>query len=271
MRLFRLLSCTQAAAAAALVATAGAAQAEKVAVNYDITLAGISFGKADVMADIASGRYSLYVNARTTGLAAITKGAGRAQSSGAIGGAIPNSTGYAMTAQSSDGPRTVRMSMAGGAVRGAEINPPVEPKPDRVPVTDAHKRGVLDPVSALIMPQTAANMLDAGNCNRTLPIYDGAARYDIVLSYKGTKQVKTKGYEGPVLVCGARYVPHAGHREGRKVTQFMANNRDMETWLAPVNGTKVLMPYKIAVKTMVGTAVIEAANFSAATTTGSVR
>ncbi|MGL4323748.1 MAG: DUF3108 domain-containing protein [Beijerinckiaceae bacterium] len=257
--------------ALAAIMTAGAARAEKVAVQYDITLAGLTFGRADVAADISSGRYSLDVNARTAGLASVSKGAGRAQANGAIGGVIPNSTGYAMTAQSSDGPRTVRMSMAGGSVRGAEINPPVEAKPDRVPVTDAHKRGVLDPVSALIMPQTVAAGMDASNCNRTLPIFDGAARYDIVLSYKGTKQVKTKGYEGPVLICSARYVPHAGHRAERKVTQFMANNRDMEAWLAPVNGTRVLMPYKIAVKTMVGTAVIEAANFSTMTTTGSVR
>lgn len=266
----RPTSLSLAAAAAAILATVPA-QAEKLAVSYEITLAGLTFGRADVAADITSGRYNLDVNARTTGLAAITKGAGRAQSSGAIGGAIPNSTGYAMTAQSSDGPRTVRMSLAGGSVRGAEINPPIEPKADRVPVTDAHKRGVLDPVSALIMPQTAANATDAGNCNRTLPIFDGAARYDIVLSYKGVRQVKTKGYEGPVIVCAARYVPQAGHRAERKTTQFMANNRDMETWLAPVNGTKVLVPYKIAVKTMVGTAVIEASNFSTATTTGSVR
>ncbi|MGL4811917.1 MAG: DUF3108 domain-containing protein [Beijerinckiaceae bacterium] len=257
--------------AVVLVSMTDAANAEKLAVTYDITLAGLTFGRADIAADIVGSRYALDVNARTTGLAAITKGAGRAQANGALGGAIPHSTGYAMTAQSSDGPRTVRMALASGSVRGAEIVPPVDPKPDRVPVTDAHKRGVLDPVSALIMPQTAANALDGGNCNRTLPIFDGAARYDVVLSFKGTRQVKTKGYEGPVLVCAARYIPHAGHRSGRKATQFMAANRDMEAWLAPVNGTKVLVPYKIAVKTMVGTAVIEASNFSTATTTGSVR
>lgn len=254
-----------------LLMAAGAVHAEKLAVTYDITLAGLSFGRADVAADISGSRYNLDVNARTTGLAAITKGAGRAQSSGAIGGMIPNSTGYAMTAQSSDGPRTVRMAMTGGAVRGAEIVPPIDPKPDRVPVTDAHKRGVLDPVSALIMPQTSANATDGSNCNRTLPIFDGAARYDIILSYKGSRQVKTKGYEGPVIVCAARYVPQAGHRPERKATQFMANNRDIEAWLAPVNGTKVLVPYKISVKTMVGTAVIEASNFSTATATGSVQ
>ena len=42
------------------------------------------------------------------------------------------------------------------------------------------------------------------------------------------------GYSGDVLVCAARYNPIAGHRTGRKSTQFMADNKDMEVWLAPV-------------------------------------
>jgi len=38
----------------------------------------------------------------------------------------------------------------------------------------------------------------------------------------------------------------------------MADNRDMETWLVPVAGSRVLIPYRIAVKTMIGTTIIEA-------------
>ncbi len=48
------------------------------------------------------------------------------------------------------------------------------------------------------------------------------------------------GYSGAVLVCTGRYNPIAGHRTGRKSTQFMADNRDMEVWLAPVEGARVL-------------------------------
>ena len=33
-----------------------------------------------------------------------------------------------------------------------DIEPPLDEKPDRVPLKDAHKRGVVDPVSALLMP-----------------------------------------------------------------------------------------------------------------------
>jgi hypothetical protein len=70
--------------------------------------------------------------------------------------------------------------------------------------------------------------------------------------------VKKPGYVGNVLVCNARYVPIAGHRPGRPAVQFMVENRDMSVWLAPVEGARVLVPLRIAVRTMIGTSVIEA-------------
>ena len=55
---------------------------------------------------------------------------------------------------------------------------------DRVPVTAAHTRGIIDPVSALLMPtQGRGEPLDPDNCNRTLPVFDGATRFNVVLSY----------------------------------------------------------------------------------------
>jgi hypothetical protein len=141
--------------------------------------------------------------------------------------------------------------------------PPLEAREDRVPVKDAHKKGVVDPVSALLMPTLGKGSLtDAGNCNRTIPIFDGATRFNIVLSYGSTQEVQKPGYSGPVLVCNVRYVPIAGHRAGRRATQFMVENRDISVWLAPVEGTRVLVPLRISVRTMVGTSVIEASRFS---------
>ena len=70
-----------------------------------------------------------------------------------------------------------------------EITPPIDQKPDRVPVKDGDKKGVVDPVSALLMPAVSAgNLIDSANCNRTIPIFDGAARFDVVLSYDETKK-----------------------------------------------------------------------------------
>ena len=101
-------------------------------------------------------------------------------------------------------------------------------------------------------------MLDPSACNRTIPVFDGAGRFDVTLSFASAKTVDVPGYKGPVLVCQARYTPIAGHRTGRKATQFMAENRDMEAWLAPVENTRMLVPVKISVRTMIGTTVIDA-------------
>ena len=46
----------------------------------------------------------------------------------------------------------------------------------------------------------------------------------------------------------------------------MTNNRDMEVWLAPLESSRVMMPYRISVATMVGTTVIEAQEFNVTTT-----
>jgi Protein of unknown function (DUF3108) len=74
--------------------------------------------------------------------------------------------------------------------------------------------------------------------------------------------VSATGYSGPVAVCALRYIPIAGHRPNRPGTKFMAENKNMEVWLAPIESARVLLPYRISVKTMIGTAVIEASEFT---------
>ena len=117
-----------------------------------------------------------------------------------------------------------------------------------MPLNDGHRRNVIDPLSAFLMPVVGKGLANA--CNRTLQIFDGAARYDIKMSQSGTREVKLEGYSGPVAVCQVRYVPIAGHRSERPSTKFMIENRDISTWLAPVAGTNVMVPVRVSVKTM---------------------
>jgi hypothetical protein len=97
-----------------------------------------------------------------------------------------------------------------------------------------------------------------------LPIFDGWTRYDIRLSYSGTKAVSVPGYKGDAIVCSARWVPIAGHREGRESTRFMRDNRDLEAWFVPA-GDQLMLPYKISVKTMRGMLIVTAREFDTAT------
>ena len=54
----------------------------------------------------------------------------------------------------------------------------------------------------------------------------------------------------------------AGHRPDRPGVKFMEENRDMSVWLAPVEGTRVLVPMRISVRTTLGTNIIEATRWT---------
>ncbi len=239
------------------------AEAETLKVNYGITLAGLPLGTADLASTFEGGKYHLQVAAKLTGLAGmLTGGKGAATASGAVASQAVHPANFALTSRSSQDRRTVRMGMAGGGVAALEVSPPLDEKPDRVPLEESHKRGVLDPISALVMPVIGRDLADPANCNRKLPIFDGGARFDVVLTYAETKQVEKPGYSGPVLVCNARYVPVAGHRALRPATKFMEENRDMSVWLGAVAPARVLVPLRIAVRTMIGMSVVEASQWA---------
>jgi len=265
MRRFKALSALLALAAC------GAAlpgQAETLKVAYGISLVGLPLGSADLSTTVDGSKYKVEVGAKLTGLAGLLVGGkGAATSTGSVPGPQPQPSNFAVTSRSGKEERTVRMGLTGGNVAALDIEPPLEEKPDRVPLKEAHKHGVVDPVSALLMPAAASGGLtDPANCNRTIPVFDGAARFDVVLTYGETKTVEKPGYKGPVLVCNARYVPIAGHRSLRPSTKFMEDNRDMQVWLAPVQGTRLLVPLRIAVRTMIGMSVVEASQWALSAT-----
>lgn len=243
------------------------ARAGTVDASYSISLAGLTIGKASLSGVVENGSYKINVSAALTGLIGVfTQGSGSGSAQGGLGSALPLSNGFSVTASNGSLTRTIQIGASSGNVRGVTIEPPIElPMEGRVPLRAQHRQGVLDPISALVMPVRNGNPLDKANCERRLPVFDGTQRFDIVLSFAGIRNVQSEsGYSGPVLVCTARYVPVAGHRPERRAIKFMTENRNIDTWLAPVNGGKTLMPYRISVRTMVGTSVIEARRFQAA-------
>ena len=250
------------------IARPKAAAPATVTVDYAIALAGIPIGTAQVSGSFESVRYRMDVSARLTGLVgAVTGGMGSARATGLIG-AGPQPSAFSIATKTSNSGIAVRMALARGNVTQAEVTPPLIDTGDRVPVTPDNKRGVVDPASALMMPALGrGELIAAENCNRTIPVFDGATRFNVVLSYGETRTVEKPGYSGPVLVCNARYQAIAGHRPDRPGVKFMEDNRDMSVWLAPVEGTRVLLPLRISVRTTVGTNIIEATRWARSGTT----
>lgn len=241
------------------------AQAEALHARYGVSLLGLPLGKASLDGEVAGQTYKISINARLTGIASVVSSSkGAAVASGAFLRGLIVPSAYANTSANATQTRTVRVAMSGGSVKGVDISPPIDPSPERVPLTDAHTRNIVDPLSAMIMPVPGTEpIMGPAACNRTIPVYDGFTRFDVTLTYIGQRQVKAKGYAGPVSVCAVRYTPIAGHRN-RKPVQFMAQNKDIEVWLAPVGANRVLVPFRISMATMIGHLNIEADEFSAA-------
>ena len=221
----------------ALVASLAAfgAHAEMLRATYNVSLIGLPIGVANVNATLTPNSYTIAATAKLSGLATLlSRSRGASAGQGAIVGDRIVPATFATTAQNATMTRTIRMSIAGNAVTGVDISPPFEEKPDRIPLSEKDLQGIVDPVGAFVIPAPAKGpIVGPAACDRTIPVFDGYTRFDITLAYVGQREVSAKGYSGPVAVCSARYVPIAGHRRDRPATKFMADNKDLEVWLAP--------------------------------------
>lgn len=265
-RMSRILSASSLIAVAVLgiALTTAPAAAEIVKARYSVSLIGLRIGEADAVGAIERAAYRIDLDARLTGIAAWLAHVKMAlASSGEIRRGVVLPATYATTSANSHETRTVRMALDAGTVRAVDISPPFDDGAPRVPVTAANKRNVLDPTSALIMAVPAGEpLVGPAACNRTLPIYDGVVRFDVTMSYAGTRNVSVKGYTGPVSVCSVRYTPIAGHMVGSRSAKFMSENHEIEAWLAPIEPAHVVIPFHVAMRTMAGMAVIEATELS---------
>jgi hypothetical protein len=258
-----ILAAALALAAAAL--SGGSAHAQgRFEARYSVTIGGIPVGQGGWTADIAEDQYTTAASGRVSGIARVVsdgEGFGAARGHVASGRLVP--TSYAVTVTADHRPDEIRMAFAGGAVKELQVEPPTPYSPDRVPLTEAHRRGVMDPLTAGLIPVGGTgDVLTPEACRRTVQIFDGRQRYDLALSFKRMDRVKAdKGYEGPVVVCMVAYQPLAGHRPDVPSIKRLTETRDLDIWFAPIAGTRILAPFRISFPTLIGTAVLEATQF----------
>ena len=115
------------------------------------------------------------------------------------------------------------MVISSGSVKEFVADPPTAQSPDRVPLTEAHRRGVSDPMTAALMRVPGnGDIFVPQACQRTLSIFDGRMRYDLRLAFKRLEQVKSdKGYQGNVVVCAVLFSPIAGHIPDRAAIKYL--------------------------------------------------
>lgn len=236
-----------------LMEPAFAAPSVPLHIVYAISLTGIPIGVASLDGTVNGRRYDLVLTSRFTGLVGLVMGLKiDAKSQGTASDTLITPARYDLTVASSGNKRTVLMKMTSGDVTTLEVEPPLPERPDRVPVLPEHKKDVVDPLGGLLFPVPDAATGKPLNCERSIPVFDGAARFDINLTPDHEEALKIIGYDGPVAVCSVRYIPISGHRPKRGTTAFMETNRDIEVKLAPYRGSQFAVPLEIAVPTLVG-------------------
>ncbi len=149
--------------------------------EYVASIAGIPIGRGNWVIEIADDQYTAAASGTTTGILRLFTGArGTGAARGTMVGGQPVPTSYAATINYDRKIDDVRIALAGGNVKDYSVEPPLPPHPDRIPVTDADRRGVIDPMtSALNRVGGTGDPVSPEACNRKVAVFDGRVRYDL--------------------------------------------------------------------------------------------
>jgi len=255
------------AALGGLVLAWGAAPAAaqgKLEAQYEASLAGIPVGRGAWNIDIQDDVFSAAASGGTTGiLKSFAGGSGTGASQGRVVNGALVATAYQASTTTSKKTEEIHITLDKGNVKEFGIIPEPPVDADRIVVTDAHRRGVFDPMTAsLVRVPGNGEVLSPEACHGSASVFDGRMRYELKLDFKRMETVKAeKGYKGPVVVCALYFVPVAGYIPDRPVIKYLAAQRNIEIALAPVAGTRILVPFWLKVPTPLGPAMLEATSF----------
>ncbi|MEM6711795.1 MAG: DUF3108 domain-containing protein [Pseudomonadota bacterium] len=232
-------------------------------ITYAARLAGIRIGTGVLSANIDGDRYTASLNARTSSLGRlVSPGQGEAVARGIFGNVSPVPVSYDLSASEDEFTNVVRMRLRRGDIAELSAEPPLSEHPNRIAVRSQHRRDVVDPLSALLMPvPNPESASGPAACDRTIPLFDGRQRFDIALTFVRMEQVQFGN--GQAAVCRMRYRPIAGHRSNRRANQELAANSNIYVWLTQVGEESLVAPVRMEIGLDFGTLSVEALDFAA--------
>jgi hypothetical protein len=216
-----------------MVATSvGIGHAQGTTVNYSMTIAGLPIGSATMVLTPngtstavsikghAGGPFEIGRMSATASISAgqiqvqSQSGSGKSASSATlVSRGAPGSSVFSYNGQTDRGPAKIAMTLAGGRATTLDVAIPDNPNAVRVPVTDAHKTGVVDPLSLLgqiIRP--GGSFQPDTLCGRSNAVFSGQSRYNLT----GTTSVPALAKGLPpgwsAVSCRVTFTPVSGHR-----------------------------------------------------------
>src|SRR5215211_1888056 len=120
--------------------------------HYEATLSGIPVGKGSWTIEIGDDAFSASAQGGTAGLMkAFSGGTGAGASQGRVVNGALVANAYTATTTTQKKSETIRLVLANGGVKDFSIDPVPPVDPDRIVVTDAHRKGVLDPMTGSML------------------------------------------------------------------------------------------------------------------------
>src|SRR5262249_40826574 len=219
--------------------------------SYTISFARIRVGDMAATVVFGESEYAISARGRAGGIMKVlVDGEASFTTRGTVKDGHPVPTTFTSKIISNTEISDVTMVLDEGGVKELAAGP--QPGGDRVPVTEANRQSIVEPLTAMLFSAAAAGEgLSPEACRQTLPIFDGHHRYDLKLRFKRMDEVTAeKGYAGRVVVCSVGYEPIAGHRPSTPLVKYLSEGREMEVALAPVAGTRLLAPFRVSVMIM---------------------
>lgn len=174
-------------------------------IGYTIALAGVPIGEARIMTEIGASDYRLAYDLSFEVLFWRAEGRGEAVGRVAEEGLRPDS--YRVTFS---GRRDRRIGVdfgPDGGVLDYTVEPPFDVRRygPRVAILPEQLQGVIDPLTALVVPDADGTAEGTALCAPVRAVFSGAARFDLAAEVA----------EGPTdgrVTCAVSYAPVSGHR-----------------------------------------------------------
>lgn len=246
------------------MSVSASARDQKITAKYDISFNGLSIGDFKLISNFWKNNYAMKARASISILGGLLfEWRGDTESRGRLNSRGPHPDIFRFGFRTSNKRGQVDLAFSGNRVTQLDVSPPKKKSSRRIPVTRAHLRNVVDPLSAIVMlSKSGVGKSSRQVCSGEIPIFDGNARYDLHLSYKDTKRINARyGYRGRAYVCKVKFVPIAGHKRGDDESEFAARTNGIEIWMVPLRKADIFVPHFIRIPTPVGLASMTAMDF----------
>jgi hypothetical protein len=236
----------------------------KLDANYTATLLGLPIGHISWAVELKAKGFSSVATGSIAGFLRIFLDAqGVVSAEGHLTRGKPKPSKFELKLLAGKWSDEVGIVFNGNRAKESVLPAPPSQNADYVPIKDADRAGASDPMTALLVyvGGTGATTVPQA-CERTIAIFDGHTRYNLRLAFErfGTAHAN-EGYQGQVVVCSAKFLPVAGYDPKHFLVTYLAAQHETEIWLAPLSGTRLLVPYRTSISTPMGIGILEATKF----------